>query len=139
MCKATQEALSRDRIANDDEPRFRRSTKAHRAIPLKEPVVQLNIARKRHPNKRSKKNLNGLYEILAPGSLVQKTDQHTSVIREPGKLRVTVCDSDFAKFGTRDKRKTKLSRYINRRGQRTFEKLTEAEILCHQKQFTRSK
>ena len=74
------------------------------------------IACKRHPNKWSNENLDGLYEVVAPGCVVQKTDQHTSVIREQGKLDVTVCNSDIAKFGTRDERKKKLTEYINMRG-----------------------
>ena len=113
MCKATHEALSRDQLANDEETRFLRSIKIHRALPIKEHKVQLKIARKKHPNKRSKENLDGLYEVSAPGSVVQKTDQYTSVIREPGKLEVTVRKSDIAKFGTRDQRNTKLTEYIN--------------------------
>ena len=116
MCEATQETLSPERLANGDETRFLRSTEIHRALPIKKPTVLLNIACKKHPNKRSKRNLDGLYEVLAPGSVVQKADQYTSVIREPGKLEVTVRNSDIAKFGTRDERRTKLTEYINRRG-----------------------
>ena len=111
--------------------------KAHRPLPLKEHAVQLNIARKKHLHKRSKKNLDGFYEVLAPGSVVQKTDQYTSVIREPGKMEVTVRNSDIAKFGTREERKTKYTEYINRRGPRTHEKTTEAKILSHIKESTR--
>ena len=40
--------------------------------------------------------------MLVPGSVAQKTEQFTSVIREPWKLEVTVRHSDIAKFGTRD-------------------------------------
>ena len=125
MCKATKDATNRERQATDNESRFFRTTHAHRPLPLKEHAVQLNIARKKHLHKRSKKNLDGLYEVLAPGSVVQKTDQYTSVIREPGKVEVTVRNSDIAKFGTREERKTKLTEYINRRGPRTHEKTTK--------------
>ena len=86
MCEATKDAHSRERLAGDNESRFMHTTKAHRPIPLKENTMQLNIARKKHPNRRSKKNLYALYEVLAPGSVVQETDQYTSVIRESGKL-----------------------------------------------------
>ena len=137
MCKTTRDATTRERLAADNESRFIRTTKAHRAIPLKEHAVQINIARKKHPHKRSKKNLDGLYEVLAPGSIVQKTDQYTSVIREPGKVEVTVRNRDIAKFGTRDERKTKLMEYVNRRGPRIHEKTTEAKILSHIKESTR--
>ena len=74
--------------------------------------------------------------MLAPRSVVQKTDQHTSVIREPGKIEVIVRNSDIAKFGTRDERKTKLMDYVNRRGPR-IHKTTEAKILSHIKESTR--
>ena len=137
MCKATKDATTRERLATDNESRFLRNTKAHRPLPLKEHAVQLNIARKKHLHKRSKKDLDGLYEKLAPGSVVQKTDQYTSVILEPGKVEVTVRNSDIAKFGTREERKTKLTEYINRRGPRTHEKTTEAKILSHIKESAR--
>ena len=137
MCKATKDAYFRERLAGDNESRFLHTTKEHRPIPLKEHTVQLNIARKKHPNRRSKKNLDGLYEMLAPGSVVQKTDQYTSVIRESGKLEVTVRNSDIAKFGTHDERKTQLMEYVNRRGPRVHEKSTEAKSLSHTKEFTR--
>ena len=52
-------------------------------------------------------------------------------------MEVTVRNSDIAKFGTREKRKTKLTEYINRRGPRTHEKTTEAKILSHIKECTR--
>ena len=137
MCKATHNASSRERLDTDNESRFLRTTKVSRPIPLREHAVQINIARKKHAHKRSKKNLDGLYEVLAPGSVVQKTDQNTSVKREPGKLEVTVRNSDIAKFGTRDERKTKLMDYVNRRGPRIHEKTTEAKIFSHIKESTR--
>ena len=68
---------------------------------------------------------------------MQKTNQFTSVIREPGKLEVIFRNSNFAKFGTRDEWKTKLTEYINRRGPRVHEKSMEAKILSHTKEFTR--
>ena len=78
-----------------------------------------------------------MYEVLAPGSTVQKTDQNTSVIREPGKVEVTFRNSDIAKFGTRDERKTQLIEFVNRRGPRIHEKTTEAKIFSHIKESTR--
>ena len=44
MCKATGDATTRERLAADNESRFLRTTKAHRAIPLRENAVQINIA-----------------------------------------------------------------------------------------------
>ena len=137
MCLATRDASTRERLATENESRFLLNSKANRPIPLKEHAVQINIARKKHPHRRSKKNLDGLYGVLAPGSVVQKTDQNTSVIREPGKLEVTVRNSDIAKFGTRHERKTKLMDYVNGRGPRIHEKTTEAKILSHIKESTR--
>ena len=99
--------------------------------------MQINIARKKNPYKRSKKKLDRLYEVLAPGSVVQKADQYTSVIREPGKLEVNVRNRDIAKFGTRDERKAKLMDYINLIGPCVHEKPTEAKILSHIKESTR--
>ena len=137
MCKAVRDASTLERLANDMESSFLSTTKGHRPIPLKIHAVQINIAWKKNPHKRSKKNFDGFYEVLAPGSVVQKTDQYTSVIREPGKLEVTVRNSDIAKFGTRDERKTKLMDYVNRRGPRVHEKATEAKFLSHIKKFYR--
>ena len=136
MCKATHEALPHEGIANDNKPRFLRSTKTQRVICFKEAAGQLIIARKRHPNKQSKKNLDDL-NVLAPVSAVQKSDQHKSVIRESGKLNVTVHNSDIAKFRTRDERKMKFLEYKNRRGPHTFEKSTEAKVFSHTKEFMR--
>ena len=82
-------------------------------------------------------NLNGLYEVSAPLSVMPKTDLCTSVIREPEKLEVTVRNSDIAKFGTRDERKTKLMDYVNCRETCVHEKSTEAKILSHTEEFSR--
>ena len=46
MCKATRDATTRERLAADNESRFIRTTKPHRAIPLQEHAVQINIAQK---------------------------------------------------------------------------------------------
>ena len=137
MCKAVRDTSTRERLANDSESRFLSTTKAHRPIPLKEHAVQNNIARKKSSHRQSKKNLDGLYEVLFPGPVLQKTDQYTSIIREPGKLEVTLRNSDIAKISTRDERKTKLMDYVNRRGPRVHEKTTEAKILYHIKESTR--
>ena len=67
MSRATREARDRERASTDGESPFRK-TKAFRPIPLKERAVELNLARKIHGKRRLKKNLEGLYEVLAPGS-----------------------------------------------------------------------
>ena len=77
--------------------------------------MQVKLARKLHDNQRQKKNLDGLYEVLAPGSTVCKVSPTTSVIKEPHKQEVRVRNSDIAKFGTRAERETELTQYIERR------------------------
>ena len=52
MCRAVRDASTRERIADDNESRFLRTTKAHRPIPLKEHAVQINFAWKKHPHRR---------------------------------------------------------------------------------------
>ena len=99
MSRATQEVKSRERASNDGESRFLR-TKATRPIPLKERAVELNLARKIHGKRRSKNNLEGLYEVLAPGSHILKVSSTSSTIKESGKPVVIVRNSDIAKFGT---------------------------------------
>ena len=66
LCKATQDAQNRERKSAYNEPRFLRSSEIHRFKTIRESSVKINIARKRQPNKRSQKNLDGLYETLAP-------------------------------------------------------------------------
>ena len=65
---------------------------------MTEASLILKKAKKRPKNKRSKKSLDGLYEVLAPGSSVIKSDAYTSMIKEPGKREVTIRNSDLAKF-----------------------------------------
>ena len=59
MSRATKEAKTRERSSTDGKSRFLR-TKANRQIPPKERPVELNLARKIHGKRRSKKNLEGL-------------------------------------------------------------------------------
>ena len=59
MSRASLEATERERASTDGE--------AFHPIPLKERTVELNLARKIHGKRRSKKNLEGLYEVIAPG------------------------------------------------------------------------
>ena len=99
--------------------------------------MELNIARKVHGKKRSKKNLEGLYEVLAPGSHILMVSPPTSTIKEPGKPIVTVRNSDIAKFGTQLERQIPLKVYADRRGPRSGEKIVEELIHSHIKEFTR--
>ena len=136
MSRATQEAKSRERASNDGESRFLR-TKATRPILLKERAVELNLARKILGKRRSKKNLEGFYEVLAPQSHILKVSPTTSTIKESGKPVVTVRNSDIAKFGTQMERQTRLKAYPDPRGPRSGEKLAEELIQSHVKEFTR--
>ena len=107
MSRATREAKNRERASTDGESSFLK-TKAFRPIPLKERAVELNLAQKIHGKKRSKKNLEGLFEVFAPGSHILKVSPMTSTIKEPEKPIVTVRNSDIAKFGTQLERQTPL-------------------------------
>ena len=132
MTRAKTEAKSRERASTDGEPQFLK-TKA------KERAIELNLARKVHGKRRSKKNLEGLYEVLAPRSQIPKVSPTTSTIKEPGKPVVTVRNSDIAKFGTQLERQTPLKAYADRRGPRSGEKTVEELIHSHIKEFIRKK
>ena len=122
--------------STDGESRFLRTT-AFRPITLKESAEELKLARKIHGKRRSKENLEGLYEVLAPGSHILEVSPTTSTIKEPGKPVVTVRNSDIAKFGTQLERQTPLKAYADRRGPRSGKKLVEELIQSHLKEFTR--
>ena len=84
MTRLSIEARNRERASTDVESRFLK-TKAIRPIPLKERAVELNLARKVHGKRRSKKNREGLYGVLAPGSHISKVSPTTSTIKDnPG-------------------------------------------------------
>ena len=101
---------------------------------MKERAVELNLARKIHGKERSKKNLEGLYEIVAP---ILKVSPTTSTIKEPGKPIVTVRNSYIAKFSTQLERQTPLKAYADLRGPRSSEKSVEELIQSHVKEYTR--
>ena len=101
------------------------------AVPRTETSLSVKLAKKKPRTKRSKKSLDGLYEVLAPGSSVVKTDAYTSVIKEPGKREVTIRTSDLAKFGTKAERQTDLQIYANRRPKVPSGKITEDLINQH--------
>ena len=115
ICAASTRARTEQAKRNDGEDRFITPEVVYRAIPCSERSVQVKLARKIHENQRQKKNLDGLYEVLAPGSTVCKISPTTSVIKEPYKPEVRVRNSDIAKFGTRAERETELAQYIERR------------------------
>ena len=136
MSRATHEAKERERASTDGKSRFLR-TKAIRPLSLKERAVELNLSRKIHERRRSKKNLEGFYEVLAPGSHILKVSPTTSTIKEPGNPVVTVRNSDIAKFEKQLGRQTPLKAYADRRGPRSGEKIVEELIQSHVKEFSR--
>ena len=107
-------------------------------MPRTEASLEIKLAKKRPQSKRSKKSLDGLYEVLAPGSLVVKTDNFTSVIKEPGKRDVTIRNSDLAKFGSKTERQCELQLYANRRPKTPTGKVTE-DLISHHAKETRKK
>ena len=86
----------------------------------------------RNVSKRSKKDLRGLWETLAPSSTVVRTSPTTTIIKEPGVPEVRVSNSDIAKFGTRTERNTDLWQYAQRRPL-PYDNTTEEMIAQHTK------
>ena len=114
----TELEMNRDRLSKDaakrknEDPNKESRVILHPEVGLSvartEASLEIKLAKKRPRMKRSKKSLDGLYEVLAPGSSVVKTDTFTSVIKEPGKRNETIRNSDLAKFGTKTERQTEL-------------------------------
>ena len=136
MTRATREANERKQASTDGDLLFFQRG-ACRPIAITEKAVKLKLARKIHGKGRSKKNLEGLYVVLAPGSHISKVSRTTSTIKEDGKPIVTERNSNIAKFGTLQERQTPLKVHADRRGPRSYEKLVDEQIQSHIKQFTR--
>ena len=135
MTQATEEANDREKRSTDGESRFLRSTLCC-PITLSERAVQLKLAREVHGKRRSKKNLEGLYVVLATGPNIIKVSPTTSTIKEPGKAIVN-SQKDIAKLGTQQERKPPLKTSADQRGPRTSEKMLGEEDQGHIKEFTR--
>ena len=101
------------------------------AVPRTAASLTVKLAKKKPKSKRSKKSIDDLYEVLAPGSSVIKTDAYTSLIKEPGKREVKIRNSDLAKIGTKAERQTDLQIYANRRPKIPSGKITEDLINQH--------
>ena len=95
------------------------------------------LARKLHESQGQKKNLDGLYEVLARGSTVCKLSPTTSVIEESNRQEVRVRISDIAKFGTKAERDTELTQYVERRPNKISEKTIEQKINKHRRDLIR--
>ena len=117
---------------NKSISRFIMHPKLNNPIPRTEQSLDLKLARK--VTKRSKRDLRGLWETLAPGSTVVRTSDTTTVIKESGVPEVCVRNSDIANFGTRAERNTDLWEYAKRRPL-PYEKTTEEKISQHTKEL----
>ena len=137
ICAANSRARAEQEKRNDGEQRLIKLEGVFRSIPCSERSIQVKLARKLHENQRQKKNLDGLYEVLAPGSTVCKVSLTTSVIKEPNRQEVRVRNSDIAKFGTRAERDTDLTQYIERRPKKINEKTIEQKIYKHKRDLIR--
>ena len=121
----------------DGEQRLIWSKGVSGPIPCSERSIQVKLARKIHDSQRQKKSLDGLYEVLAPGSTVCKVSPTTSVIKEPNRQEVRVRNSDIAKFGTKAERELDLGQYIERRPKKIHEKTIEQKIIKHKRDLVR--
>ena len=121
----------------DGEQRLIKSEGVSRPIPCTERSIQVKLAIKLHESQTQKKNLDGLYEVLAPGSTVCKVNPMTSVIKEPNRPEVRVRNSDIAKFGTKAERDSELTQYVERRPKKIPEKTIEQKINKHRRDLIR--
>ena len=96
MTRTTRDANERERQSKEVESRFLRSETC-RPIPLTEKAVQVKLARKIYGKRRTKKNLEGFYEVLAPGSNIEVSPT-PSTIKELVRAIVTVRISDITKI-----------------------------------------
>ena len=112
--------------------RFSVHPKLNNPIPRTEQSLDLKLARK--VTKRSKRDLQGLWDTLAPGSTVVRKSDTITDIKEPGVPEVCVRNSNIAKFGTRAERNTDLWEYAKRRPL-PYEKTTEEKISQHTKEL----
>ena len=92
--------------------------------------LELKLARK--VSKRSKKDLRGLWETLAPGSTVVRTSPTTTVIKESGVPEVKVRNSDLAMFRTPAELNADLWQFAQR-CLLPYDKTTEEKIAQHTK------
>ena len=113
--KLSKDAARRKNADPEKESRLITHPDAGLPVPRTESSLSVKLVKKKSKTKRSKKSLDGLYEVLALGSSVDKTDAYTSVTKEPGKREVTIRNSDLAKFGNKAERQTELQIYANRR------------------------
>ena len=81
--KLSKDAARRRNVDPEKESRMI----SHPEVVLPVTSLAVKLAKKKPKTKRSKKSLDGLYEVLAPGSSVVKTDTSTSDIKKTRKQR----------------------------------------------------
>ena len=133
--KLSKDATKRKNEDPNKESRVIPHPDVGQSVPGTKASSEVKLAKKRPRTKRSKKSLDGLYDVLAPGSSVVKTDTFTSVIKEPEKRDVTIRNSDLAKFGTKAERQTELQVYAIRGPKIPTGKTTEELISHHTKEL----
>ena len=102
-----------------------------RAIPAQSQdpkrIIRVIIAKKVSVTRRQKRNLDGLFELLAPGRTIAKECPTKSMIKEPNKAVERVSSSNIAKLGTIYERSATLAQYADRRPPKINEKLWSRE------------
>ena len=137
-CVANARAHDEQHWMKDEEARLMWSESISRPIPCSECGIQIKITKKINNAHRQKINLDGFYEVLAPGSTVGKVSPTTSIIKEPKRPEVRVRNSDIAKFGTKHDRNTELGQYVDRRPTKIHDKKTlEQKINNHKHDLSR--
>ena len=97
--------------------------------------VQIKLARKLNANERQR-NLEELYEVLAPGTCVSKLSPRTTIIKEPNHPEVRVKKLE-EKLGTKEERGTQLAENIVRRQPKLTEKPLEEKITAQKRDLKR--
>ena len=133
ILEANSQFQKEQQKTEDGESRLMWSQGLARPIPRSERSVQVKIARKIHASQRQKSYLDGLCEVVSPGSTVGKISPTTSIIKKPNRPEVRVRIYDIAKFGTRNERYTELGQYFERCPKKTHEKTFEHKITNHRK------
>ena len=108
-----------------------------RPIPRSERGIQLKIAKSIYAAHRQKRNFDGLYKVLAPGSTLGKMSPTTTVIKEPNRPEVRVRISDIAKFGTRNERRRTRSTSRQATEKKKQENTLEQKIINHKNALLR--
>ena len=122
ICIANAHAHKQQQKMKNEEARLMWSESISRPIPGSERSSQVKTAKKIHAAHRQKKELDGLYDLLAPGRTVGKVGPTKSIIKEPNRPEARVRNSHLTKFGTRQEWDTELGQYIDTRSKKVQEK-----------------